>query len=215
MLVTNRSPEKAAVLAAEYGGEPVPWEQLDDALVQADIVLSTTGAPEPIVPRRRFDEKVRYRRGGRPLIVFDMAVPRDFDPRIHDGDRVSVFNVDDLTRVANQAAAERRKHIPAAEAIVSAEVAKFVQDWNRRKDGPVIGKLTAEVDRVRDAVLEPLLAKFNGKLTDAEKAYIEGAFRLFQNRLLHGPIAALQEASREGHSGSLREALMKLFGLKG
>jgi glutamyl-tRNA reductase len=215
VLTTNRSPERAAALAAECGGEPIAWEMLDDALVQADIVLSTTGAPEPIVPRRRFDEKVRYRRGGRPLVVFDMAVPRDFDPRLHDGDRVSVFNVDDLTRTADQAAAERRRHIPAAEAIVNAEVERFVQDWNRRKDGPVIGQLTAEVDRVRDAVLEPLLAKLNGKLTDAERASIERAFRLFQNRLLHGPIAALQEASREGHSHSLREALMKLFGLKG
>ena len=148
-------------------------------------------------------------------MVFDMAVPRDFDPRIHDGDRVSVFNVDDLTRVADQAATERRRHVPAAESIVAVEVSRFVEDWNRRKDGPVIGQLTAEVDRVRDAVLEPLLAKLNGKLTAAEKASIERAFRLFQNRLLHGPIAALHEASREGHSHGLREALMKLFGLKG
>lgn len=215
VLVTNRSPEKAEQLAAECGGRSVPWDQLDDALVQADIVLSTTGAPEPIVPRRWFDEKVRHKRGSRALVVFDMAVPRDFDARLHDGDRVSVFNVDDLTRVADAAAAERRKHLPAAEAIVTSEVAKFVQDWNRRKDGPVIGQLTAEVDRLRETVLEPLLAKLNGKLTDADRAYIEGAFRLFQNRLLHGPIAALQEASREGHSGTLREAIMKLFGLKG
>lgn len=215
VLTINRNPEKAAALAAECGGQPVSWEELDEALVQADIVLSTTGAAEPIVTRRRFDEKVRYRRGGRPLVIFDMAVPRDFDPRIHDGDRVSVFNVDDLTRVADQAATERRRHVPAAESIVAGEVGRFVEDWNRRKDGPVIGQLTAEVDRVRDAVLEPLLAKLNGKLTAAEKASIERAFRLFQNRLLHGPIAALHEASREGHSHGLREALMKLFGLKG
>jgi glutamyl-tRNA reductase len=215
VLVTNRNPERAAAVAAEHGGHVVPWEKLDDSLVQADIVLSTTGAPEPIVQRRWFDEKVRHRRGSRTLVVFDMAVPRDFDPRLHDGDRVSVFNVDDLNRVADQAAAERRKHVPAAESIVAGEVAKFVQDWTRRKDGPVIGQLTAEADRVRDAVLLPLLAKLNGKLTPAELEYLEGAFRLFQNKLLHGPIAALQEASRAGHGGTLRDALMKLFGLKG
>jgi glutamyl-tRNA reductase len=215
VLVTNRNPERAASVAAESGGQVVPWEQLDDALVQADIVLSTTGAPQPIVERRWFDQRVRPRRGGRTLVVFDMAVPRDFDPRLHDGDRVSVFNVDDLTRVADQAAAQRRKHVPAAEAIVAGEVAKFVQDWARRKDGPVIGQLNAEADRVRDAVLLPLLAKLNGKLTPAELEYLEGAFRLFQNKLLHGPIAALQEASRAGHGGTLRDALMKLFGLKG
>lgn len=215
VLVTNRSAEKAAAVAAECGGQPVPWTQFDDALVQADIVLSTTGAPEPIVPRRRFDEKVRHRRGNRALVVFDMAVPRDFDPRLHDGDRVMVFNVDDLTRVVDQATAERRTHIPAAEGIVTTEVTRFVQDWNRRKDGPVIGQLTAEMDRLRETVLGPLLAKLNGKLSDAEREYLEGAFRLFQNRLLHGPIAALREAAHTGHSGTLREALMKLFGLKG
>jgi glutamyl-tRNA reductase len=215
VLVTNRSPGKAEVSARDCGGRVVPWEHLDDALVEADIVLSTTGAPEPIVPRRRFDEKVRRRRAGRRLLVFDMAVPRDFDERIHDGDTVSVFNVDDLARVADERMAERRKHLPAAEAIVESEVMKFVAEWNKRANGPVIGQLRAEVDKVRDAVLGPLLEKLNGRLTDADRAYIEGAFRLFQNKLLHGPIAALHEASREGQSGGLREALMKLFGLKG
>jgi glutamyl-tRNA reductase len=215
VLVTNRSPEKAAASAKDCGGQVVPWANLDDALVRADIVLSTTGAPEPIVSRKRFDERVRRRRAGRPLLVFDMAVPRDFDPAIHDGDAVSVFNVDDLARVADERMAGRRRHLPAAEAIVEAEVTKFVKEWNTRQDVPVIGKLTAEVDKLRDAILGPLLTKLDGKLTDAEKAHIEGAFRLFQNRVLHGPIAALKESSREGHSGGLREALMKLFGLGG
>ena len=145
-----------------------------------------------------------------------MAIPRDFDPRIvHDGDRVCLYNVDDLNRVADQQLAERRKHVAPAEAIVEAEVRRFVADWNRRKDGPVIGQLTAEVDRVREAVLGPLLEKLDGRLTDADRAYIEGAFRLFQNKLLHGPIAALRESSGEAHGHSLREALRKLFGLKG
>lgn len=215
ILVTNRNPEKAATVASECGGQVVSWQQLDDALVRADIVLSTTGAPEPIVSAQRFNEKVRRRRAGRRLVVFDMAVPRDFDARIHDGDAVSVFNVDDLARAADRCMGERKRHLPAAEAIVDAEVTRFVGEWNKRANGPVIGQLTAEVDKLRDAVLGPLLDKLNGKLTDAEKAYIEGAFRLFQNKLLHGPIAALHEASREGHSGGLREALMKLFGLKG
>jgi glutamyl-tRNA reductase len=215
ILVTNRSPERAEAAAAEVGGQAVPWDQLDDALVRADIVLSTTGAPEPIMPRRRFKEKVLSKRGRRKLVIFDMAVPRDFDPSIHDGDRVSLFNVDDLNRIRDQQLAERRKHLGPAEMIVEAEVNKFVLDWNRRKDGPVIGRLTAELDRVREGVVGPLLEKLNGRLTDADREWVEGAFRLFQNRLLHGPIAALQEASKEGHSAGMREALMKLFGLKG
>lgn len=213
VLVTNRSPENAATAAKECGGRVVPWAQLDDALVQADIVLSTTGAPEPIVSRQRFDTKVRRRRAGRQLVIFDMAVPRDFDASIHDGE-VSVFNVDDLSRVADGCMAERRRHLPAAESIIDAEVAKFVGDWNTRANGPVIGQLLSEADKLRESLTAPLLAGLNGKLTDKEKADIEKAFRLFQGRLLHGPIAALNEASRDGHSG-LRDALRRLFGLKG
>jgi len=128
---------------------------------------------------------------------------------------VSLYNVDDLNQVRDQQVAERRKHIAPAEAIIEAEVGKFVLDWNRRKDGPVIGRLTAEVDRLREGVVGPLLEKFDARLNDADREWIEGAFRLFQNRLLHGPIAALQEASKEGHSAGLRDALMRLFGLKG
>ena len=102
VLVTNRSLEKAEAGAKDHGGRVVPWAQLDDALVQSDIVLSTTGAPEPIVPRRQLRGEGAAPPRGRPLIVFDMAVPRDFDPLLHDGDRVSVFNVDDLARVADE-----------------------------------------------------------------------------------------------------------------
>ncbi len=213
ILVTNRSPEKAAEVAAGCGGTPVPWDQLDDALVRSDIVLSTTGAGEPIMPRRRFTDKVLARRTGGPMVILDIAVPRDFDPRIHDGDRVCLFNIDDLTRVREQTLAKRKRHVAPAEAIVEQEVRKFAADWTRRQSGPVIGLLNAEVDKVRAAVVGPLMAKLNGKLSDADKAYVEGAFKLMQNRILHGPIAALQEAQKEGSSGTLLEALKKLFRL--
>jgi glutamyl-tRNA reductase len=211
ILVTNRSPERAVEVAADCGGRPVPWEQLDDALAQADIVLSTTGAPEPVVPRRRFEERVLPRRSG-TLVVLDIAVPRDFDPAVHDGDRVCVFNIDDLTRVREQTLSRRRRHVAPAEAIVEAEVRRFVEDWARRKSGPVIGQLHAEASKLRAEVLTPLLAKLNGKLTPEEKKAVEYAFQLYQNKLLHGLIAAQQQASHEGRSGTLTEAIKKLFG---
>jgi glutamyl-tRNA reductase len=212
VLVTNRSPQKAVEVAAGCGGVAVPWEQLDDALVAADIVLSTTGAPELVVPRARFEARVLPRKA-HTMVVLDIAVPRDFDPEIHDGDRVCVFNIDDLTRVREQTLARRRRHVGAAEAIVEAEVRRFADEWNRRRSGPVIGQLTAEVDKLRAEVVGPLIAKLNGKLSPDEKKSVEYAFRLFQSKLLHGPIAALNEASREGESRTLLEALKKLFRL--
>ena len=212
VLVANRSPQKAAEVAADCGGTPVGWDRLDDARAEADIVLSTTGAPEPIMPRGRYEERVLPRRAGTQVIL-DIAVPRDFDPDLHDGDRVCLFNIDDLTRVREQMLAKRRRHVPPAEAIVEQEVRRFAEDWDRRKSGPVIGRLTAEVDKLRDEVVGPLMTRLNGKLTPDERKHLEGAFRLFQNRLLHGPIAALQEASKQGESRTLLEAAKKLFGL--
>ena len=214
ILVTNRSPEKANEVARMCGGISVPWDALDQALVESDIVLSTTGAPEPIVTRRWFEERVFSRRTTGTMVVLDIAVPRDWDPRIHDGDRVCLFNIDDLTRIREQTLAKRRKAVIPAETIVDTEVKKFVEDWNRRKSGPVIGKLSAEVDRIRQEVVGPLMTRLNGKLTDSERADIEKAFRQLQNKILHGPIRALEDAHKEGHGPTLLEAMKKLFRLK-
>jgi glutamyl-tRNA reductase len=211
ILVTNRSPEKAAQVAAGCGGRAVPWEGLDDALVEADIVLSTTGAPEPIMPRRRFDA-ILARRDGGTMVILDIAVPRDFDQRIHDGDRACLFNIDDLQRIRDQTLKERQKSVAPAEAIVEREVQRFVADWTRRRNGPIIARLTQEFEARRLAIVGQLLAKLNGRLSPEDRAYIEGAFRLLQNQFLHGPISALAEET-QGEAGehTLLEALRKLF----
>jgi glutamyl-tRNA reductase len=211
ILVTNRSPDKAAQVAGACGGQAMPWEALDDALAQADIVLSTTGAPEPIVTRRRFNA-VLARRSTGTMVILDIAVPRDFDPRIHDGDRACLFNIDDLQRIRTQTLKERQKFITPAEAIVEREVERFLGDWNRRRNGPIIARLTQDFEARRKAIVSQLMAKLNGRLTADERAYIEGAFKLLQNQFLHGPISALAEET-QGDAGrhTLLEALRKLF----
>jgi glutamyl-tRNA reductase len=212
--VTNRSPEKAQAVAAGCGGEAVPWEQLDETLVRADIVLSTTGAPEPIVTLERY-EKIAARRSRGPVVILDIAVPRDFDPRIHDGDRTCLFNIDDLKRIREQTLRERQKEIAPAEEIVGQETQKFLKAWARRKHGPVIARLNEEVEAKRQAIVRQLMNRLNGKLSEADRAEIEGAFRLFQSKVLHGPISALTEEPGEEASGhTLLDALRKLFRLQ-
>jgi glutamyl-tRNA reductase len=213
ILVTNRSPDKAKDVAAGCGGEPVPWDKLDDVLARADIVLSTTGAPEPIVTRQRF-VGILARRSGGPMVILDIAVPRDFDPAIHDGDRVCLFNIDDLQRIREQTLAVRLKHAGPAEAIVEQEAARFVAEWARRRNGPIIAQLTEDFDRKRQAVVGQLLGKLNGRLSDADRKAVEGAFRLLQNQFLHGPISALGEASHGEGGSALLEALRQLFRLR-
>ena len=213
ILVTNRSPEKAQEVATGCGGQATAWERLDDALVDADIVLSTTGAREPIMTRRRFDG-VLARRSGGTIVILDIAVPRDFDPRIHDGDRACLFNIDDLQRIRAQTLQERSKHIAPAEAIIDQEVTRFQNDWLRRRHGKFIAQLTQEFDACRKDVVEGLLEDLNGAVGTDDRAKIEYAFRKLQNKFLHGPISALAEEAPEPGRHTLLEALRKMFRLE-
>jgi glutamyl-tRNA reductase len=213
ILVTNRSAEKAEAVAAGCGGEAVPWEKLDALLARADIVLSTTGAPEPIVTCDRY-ERIAAQRAGGPVVILDIAVPRDFDPRIHDGDRTCLFNIDDLQRIRQATLTDRLKHVAPAEAIVAQETERFLKDWARRRHGPVIERLTKDLEAKRQEIVDNLFARLNGRMSDEDRRYIEGAFRLLQNQFLHGPISALSEETHSagnpaGHT--LLEALRKLF----
>lgn len=215
VLVTNRSLERAENLARAYSGQAIPWAELDSVLARADIVLSTTGATEPIVSLQRWRAISRQRKKGR-CVVLDIAVPRDFDPAIHDGDSVCLFNIDDLNSVRNATLVERRGHIPSAEQIIDQETTRFLRDWTRRKHGSAIAKLTREFEAKRENIVSKLMQRLNGRLSPEDKRYIEGAFRLLQNQYLHGPIAALAEESangaiQEGHT--LLDALRKLFRL--
>ncbi|MFO0846594.1 MAG: glutamyl-tRNA reductase [Gemmataceae bacterium] len=214
ILVTNRSPEKALAVARECGGEAVPWDRLDDVLARADIVLSTTGAAEPIMTRDRY-AKIAARRTRWPVVILDIAVPRDFDPRIHDGETV-LLNIDDLKSVQEKTLARRRAHVVPAEQIVEQEARRFLKEWARRGNGPVIERLTREFESRRKEIVERLFSRLNGKLEPADRQYIDKAFSLFQNQLLHGPISALREESRSGEESShtLLEALRKLFRLE-
>ena len=167
--------------------------------------------------RKRFAGVLAKREGG-TVVILDIAVPRDFDPAIHDGDRVCLFNIDDLERIREQTLADRLRHVGPAEAIVEQEARRFVGEWTRRKAGPVIAQLTEDFDRKRQAVVSQLLGKLNGRLTEADRQTVEGAFRLLQNRFLHGPITALAEETQGGAPNpaghSLLDALRKLFRLQ-
>jgi glutamyl-tRNA reductase len=108
---------------------------------------------------------------------------------------------------------DRERHIPAAEAIVSEELELFQKEWARRWAGPAIAALSAECDAIRRSVEARCFSKLNGKLTEEDKQIIAGALRLLQNKLLHAPIAAVQEEVQAGRR-SLLDAVIRLFRLK-
>jgi glutamyl-tRNA reductase len=93
-------------------------------------------------------------------------------------------------------------------------VKRFLADWQRRKYGPIIAKLTREFESRRQAIVAQLMAKLNGRLSEEDRKYVEGAFRLLQNQFLHGPITALTEEEHAPEQHKLLEALRKLFRLE-
>ena len=124
--VTNRSPERAAALAAELGGRAVPFDRWPDEFERIDIAISSTAAPEPILDRARL-EPLMKRRKHRPLLLIDIAVPRDIDPAVNALDNVYLYNVDDLQSIAADYLKLRQEEVARCEKIIAEKVALLLE----------------------------------------------------------------------------------------
>lgn len=211
ILITNRSPQKALEVAARWKGQAVPFERLDEWLVEADLVLSTTGSTEPIVGRERFSS-IMKRRSNRPVFIVDIAVPRDFAANVGDLENVYLYNMDDLERERNKNLKARESEMVKARAIIERETSSFLSELaHQRSAGPVISQLRQEWASRRDAELERLFAQ-RPSLTAEDREAIARTLERFQNQLLHQPVSALRSAAENGHHHlGLLDALKRLF----
>ncbi len=213
LLVCNRDPAKADALAKKFGGEPVPYEKLEDHLAAADIVVSSTGSAHPIITRQQFARVIRRRRY-RTVFLIDIAVPRDVEASVGDIEHVYLRNLDDLQQVVQATQAQRRDTIDAARLIVTNQVAEFVA-WHRAREmGPVIDRLYRRYHRMA----QDELARTRGKLSDAmneqDEAHLEDMVRRVVNKLLHNPVQVLRKGENAGaHTppGGYLQAFQKLF----
>jgi glutamyl-tRNA reductase len=215
ILVTNRNPERAEAAAARWGGRAVPFDGLERALVEADVVVSTTAADRPIVDLAMY-LRVHKARKNRLTLILDIAIPRDFDPRIGDIDeRVMLYNVDDLQAQADRNRQKRRKGVDPALAIIEREVDTCLASLRHRTHaGAVLRQLGDYADAARLRELEALFAR-QPELTQAQRDDIVHAFQRLQNQFLHHPRVALRTAAAEPaeHPHPLLHAVKALFGL--
>ncbi|MBL9125719.1 MAG: glutamyl-tRNA reductase [Planctomycetaceae bacterium] len=209
--VLNRGLERAYELAGRWGGEVRPWERLHAELVTADLVVSTTGAPRPIVTLSDY-LKLEPQRYQRPLFVVDLAVPRDFDPAIGERLQVYLYTIDDLRAVCEQHRQERDREIPAAERIVDEEAARFMADLYHRATGPIIQQLKQDWQRPKDEELRRLFNRLPN-LDLKARAEIEQSFERLVNKLLHPPLESLRDEAQHGPPHGLVDALKRLFQL--
>ena len=214
IVVTNRSPEKAEALAAEIEGTAKPFADLEKLLVDADVVISSTGAREPILTKALF-KKVAKARRWKPMIVIDIAVPRDADPAINDLDGVYLYDIDALDKVVQANLAERAKAAEHASKIVEHEAGQFEQWLRTQGVVPTIKALRDHFTHVADAEVTKALDQLAKKeLTrDQQRELLQRTVQLVVNKLLHTPTTALRGAGAD--EATVRAAIVcELFGLE-
>lgn len=211
LTVLNRNREKAELLAREFGGDVADWSDRFERIVDADVIVSTTGASDPIVSKNDF-ERIESRRNGRTLFVLDLAVPRDFDPEIAQFGEVYLYSVDDLREACDRNRQERDKEIPKATRIVAQTAKSFVRDMNHRHGGEVIRQLRQRWSKTKDEELERLFNKLPN-LDEKSETEIRYAFERLIGKFLHPPMESLRDESENGIPHKLLDALARLFRL--
>lgn len=211
--VINRSYERAVALSKAFGPETARWENLGEELVDADLLIGTTAATEPLLTADDF-ASIHARRQGRVLLILDLAVPRDFDHAIGDFDGVYLYQIDDLEAACDRNRREREKELPKAKKIIREETQRFFRDLHHRSTGPVIRRLRDQAQQLKDEELTRLLGKLQlNDPQDPAVREIEKSFDRLVNKLLHPPLASLRDDAAAGHSRGLVDALRHLFNL--
>jgi glutamyl-tRNA reductase len=211
-VVVNRSLERAERLAGQCDGRAVPWSQLEAALVEADLVVSTTAAAEPVIAYDAFCEVMRQRQN-RPIFLLDLAVPRDIDPAIDRLENVYLYTIDELKEVCRANADRRRAEMHKALEIVDQETDDFMVELNHRATSPIIRRLRGQLQQIADAETDRLFRELP-ELDEPQREKIRQFRHRLLNKLLHPPLSALRDEARDGTPHSLLEALKRLFHLR-
>jgi len=210
VVVTNRRPQRAQELAQRFGGRTVSFDELPSELAQADIVISSTAAPHAILGVEEVDA-VMEGRHDRPLLLIDLAVPRDVDPDCAGLPGVRVANVDDLTATVERHLRVRGAEASSAEAIVEEEIQGFAVWLGSLEVLPTIAALREHGERIVDDVLAGNEGRWES-LSERDRERVEAVARAVANRLLHEPTQRVKQAGDRRHARM--QVLRELFGLE-
>jgi glutamyl-tRNA reductase len=211
ILVTNRTYPRAVQLADSFRGTAIQFDQLFEHIDQADIIISSTGAPHFIITKDRAEKMLATRRN-RPIFFVDIAVPRDIDPAVNDLDNAFVYDIDDLQHVIEANIQQRRREAVWAEEIVEQEVQKMMRRLASREVVPTIVALEAKLNRIREAEME----RFQGPLstlTPEQRQAVEALTHGILNKILHAPITELKSGVGSPEQSYLVQVIRKIFGV--
>ena len=213
IVVTNRTFWRAEDLARELGGVAAPLDELAQQLGRTDVVISSTGSPGYVLERTAVQDAVQHRQG-RPLLLIDIAVPRDIDPTVADLEGVQLYDIDTLQSLSEADATSFQKDIAWAEGVVEQETLKFQEWWNSLDVVTLIASLRERAEEIRRAEVSKTLRRLNGQCPDDPEelaGYLDAMTTALVKKLLHHPTMALKEAQ----DPTRQELVRQLFNLDG
>lgn len=211
MTVANRSQAQAELLAEKYRGKAVGLDTLDEALCDADIVISSTGAPSYIVTGDMIRRCLRKRKN-RLLFLVDIAVPRDIDPAADGIENVYLYNIDDLQDIVDENMKNRRRESLKAQQIVGEEVAQYINWLKELEAVPTIVSLRSKAEGIVKMELEKA-SGWMGNLDNGNREKVEALVNGIVNKILHAPVTVMKEESAEFDSQDIVAAARQLFRL--
>lgn len=210
-VVASRTEERARALAGRLGASFARFEEFPRRLRTADIVVSATAAPHSVITRELV-ERALPEGPDHPLLMVDIAMPRDIDADVAEIPNLFVYDIDDLRQIVDDNLERRQKEIPKAERIVSTAVEEF-WSWHAARDVvPVIRELRGRAERLRAAELERAMRRLR-HLPPEDQAAVEALTRQLLNKVLHAPTARLRDAAAAGHALDVVDVARYLFEL--
>jgi glutamyl-tRNA reductase len=213
LTIMNRTPLHAIDLAKRVGAVQRDLAELPAALLEADVVISSTRAPGALLTYEMVREVARQR-AGRALLLIDIALPRDVEPAVAELPEVYLYNLDDLQHSVNEGIRLRLQEVEQVEAIVAAEASAFARWFASLEVVDTISDLRGQVNALREQELARTLSQLAPSLSAREAAAVQELSTRLVNKILHLPTRRLKDAAAEGQGYAYAEALRYLFDLK-
>ncbi len=198
IFVSNRTFEKAVQLADEFGGSAIRFNKLFEFLPEADIIIVSTGAKEPILRKEHFKDIEKIRQG-RPIFIIDISVPRNVSDDVNELESVYLYNIDDLKMVVDRNLEERKIAAESAKILIDEEVAKFDRWLKQLQVSPTIVKVRTFANEIKEYQLKKLFEQMP-YLNEKERENIELAVNSIINKILHRPTMYLKDKATKENS---------------
>ena len=211
VLVANRTFERARELAERFNGEAIRYDDLYERMRDADIVISSTAATHYVITKDHVAQSMRGR-GGRPLFLIDIAVPRDIEPAVNELGNVFLYDIDDLSGVVESNLKERMREARRAELIIDEEFSAFSRWRESLEVQPTVAAIRARADLIRRSELEKACKRL-GSLSEKELQTIDALTCAIVNKMLHGPTQRLKHAAEAKDGYEYIETARHLYGL--